>query len=97
MCTDFCYMLIFVQVATSSLAIGLTLFQMTFVSVLHTKKTLKKFLFKVISTFNLVFLIFYGLSVAFQMFQYCWFGSEVIYKVNKKLPQRYLNNSKIHF
>ncbi|XP_015838561.1 odorant receptor 4 isoform X2 [Tribolium castaneum] len=66
-CVDFSSGLIFVQVATSSIAIGLTLFQMTLN----------------VSTFNVIFLVLYGLSVTFQMFQYCWFGSEVIHKSDK--------------
>ncbi|XP_044254280.1 odorant receptor 4-like [Tribolium madens] len=66
-CADFTYMLIFVIVATSSIAIGVTLSQV----------------FLKVSSFNIIFLVVYILTVIFQMFQYCWFGSEIMYKSDK--------------
>jgi hypothetical protein len=80
---EFVNWIIFFQFFTSAVSLGLTLFQLTVVSCdLFSTDLLQVFLQKTPFTGEFYSAVSYGSTVMVETFIYCWFGNEVIIKVN---------------
>ena len=74
--------MIFIQVATVALCLGISTFQLTLVSSqFYLLVDDLRFKIPAFST-EFCYVLLYVVTVVFQMFQYCWFGNEVLVKVD---------------